>query len=97
MQLSSVFFRSDLNYLSHFSELYICIKHGAYHIYDCVEVLKSLSEFDQKQKFCDGSLEDINLSTNRIFLHLPNIFGELLEIAEVFSSNRNMLIKKRTC
>ena len=57
-------------------------------VYDCLEVLKSLSH-DQKQKFFDGSLKDSNFSTNQnISL---NIFGE---IAEAFaSSNRNIAIK----
>ena len=36
-------------------------------VYDCVEVLKSLSD-DQKQKFCDGNLEDINFPTNQNIL-----------------------------
>ena len=40
-----------------------------------VEVLKSLSD-DQKQKFCDGNLEDINFPTNQNIS--CNIFGELL-------------------
>ena len=58
-------------------------------VYDCVEVLKSLSD-NQKQKFCDGSL-DINFPTNQnIFL---NTFSELLKIAEAFASNRNIAIK----
>ena len=59
-------------------------------VYDCVEVLKSLSD-NQKQKFCDGSLEDINFPTNQnIFF---NIFSELLEIAEAFTSDRNIAIE----
>ena len=59
-------------------------------VYDCVEVLQSLSD-DQKQKFCDGNLEDINFPTNQNILF--NIFGELLEIAEAFASNRNIAVK----
>ena len=59
-------------------------------VYDCVEVLQSLSD-DQKQKFCDGNLEDINFPTNQNILF--NIFGELLEIAEAFASNRNIAAK----
>ena len=56
----------------------------------CTEVLKSLSD-DQKQKFCDGNLEDINFPTNQnIFF---NIFGELLKIAKALASNRNIVIK----
>ena len=59
-------------------------------VYDCVEVLQSLSD-DQKQKFCDGNLEDINFPTNQNILF--NIFGELLEIAEAFARNRNIAAK----
>ena len=59
-------------------------------VYDCVEVLQSLSD-DQKQKFCDGNLEDINFPTNQNIL--LNIFGELLEIAEAFARNRNIAAK----
>ena len=33
-------------------------------VYDCVKVLKSLLD-DQKQKFCDGNLEDIYFPTNQ--------------------------------
>ena len=59
-------------------------------VYDCVEALQSLSD-EQKQKFCDGNLEDINFPTNQNILF--NIFGELLEIAEAFASNRNIAAK----
>ena len=59
-------------------------------VYDCVEVLKSLS-YSQKQKFCDGSLEDINFPTNQTISF--NIFSELLKIAEASASNRNIAIK----
>ena len=52
-------------------------------VYDCLEVLKSLSD-DQKQKIFDGSLKDSNFPTNQNISF--NIFGE---IAEAFaSSNR---------
>ena len=56
----------------------------------CVEVLKSLSD-DQKQKFCDGNLEDINFPTNQNISF--NIFSELLKIAKALASNRNIAIK----
>ena len=59
-------------------------------VYDCTEVLKSLSD-DQKRKFCDGLLEYINFPTNQNISF--NIFGELLEIAGAFASNRNIAIK----
>ena len=73
-----------------FIDLYILEFMKMQQVYDCAEVLKSLSD-DQKQKFCDGNLEDINFPTNQnIFF---NIFGELLKIAKALASNRNIVIK----
>ena len=60
-------------------------------VYDCVKVLKSLLD-DQKQKFCDGNLEDIFIF-QQIKIFPFNIFGELLEIGEALASNRNVAIR----
>ena len=44
-----------------------------------------------ERKICDRSLKDINNQRNQNISF--NIFGELLEIAEAFVSNRNAAIK----
>ena len=59
-------------------------------VYDSVKVLKSFSRLPER-KICDRTLKDINNQRNQNISF--NIFGELLETAEAFVSNRNTAIK----